>query len=357
MYSTTAYLYQQINRILLIDTSGGFFKARYNPVYAKNITINKGVDNVLLFEFVNQDQKPVNITGSEFVFRLMDQQGTALLLEKPMEVLSASAGRVKVVLDEIDTVDFREQPASYSIQRTSGDYVQAVYVDDDSGARGDARIVDSVLPQFVPSNILTVPGIYGKQSLVQAVQTDNPDWARDNPQFNYWQLSEFYSSHIETHGRALTTVQMDLDTFTGTVKFQAADDYQGVWYDVTENYTYRSETSTQYFNVLGFYPLLRAAFNTGEGSQGSASVTVNDQGEVTGVQVTYAGQGYLAAPRVTIIGNGAGARAVATVNQSGIIDSITVTASGSGYTPIQLGGTERATAVIDNGAVTNIFYR
>jgi hypothetical protein len=46
MYSTTVYLYQQIIRVLLIDTSGGYFTARYDPVYAKTLTVNKGVDNV-----------------------------------------------------------------------------------------------------------------------------------------------------------------------------------------------------------------------------------------------------------------------------------------------------------------------
>ena len=135
MYSTTVYLYQQITRVLLIDTGGGYFTARYDPVYAKTLTINKGVDNVLLFEFINQDQKPVNITGSSFVFRLVNQAGDRLLLTKSMEVLSASTGRVKVVLDTDETINLESQPASYSIQRTSGNYVQAVYVNANSEAR------------------------------------------------------------------------------------------------------------------------------------------------------------------------------------------------------------------------------
>ena len=95
MYSTTVYLYQQITKVLLIDTGGDHFTYRYDPVYAKTLTVNKGVDNVLLFEFINQDQKPVNITGSTFVFRLIDQSGGRLLLVKDMETLSASTGRVK----------------------------------------------------------------------------------------------------------------------------------------------------------------------------------------------------------------------------------------------------------------------
>ena len=159
MYSTTAYLYQQITRVLLIDTSGGYFTARYDPVYAKQLTVNKGVDNVLLFEFINQDQKPVNVTGSTFVFRMISQNGDELLLSKEMEILSATTGRVKVVLTDEDTIDLIAQPASYSIQRTSGNYVQAVYTDANSQARADCNIVDSVLPEFQPSQPVTVPDI------------------------------------------------------------------------------------------------------------------------------------------------------------------------------------------------------
>ena len=133
MYSTTLYLYQQQICVLLVDTSGGYFTARYDPVYAKSLTIDKGVDNVLLFEFINQDQKPVNITGSTFKFRLINQEGTSLLPEKDVEILSASTGRAKVVLDSADTVGMTAQPASYSLIRTAGNYVQAVYVDDNAG--------------------------------------------------------------------------------------------------------------------------------------------------------------------------------------------------------------------------------
>jgi hypothetical protein len=40
--------------------------------------------------------------------------------------------------------------------------VQAAYVDANSGARADCNIVNSVLPAFVPSEMLTIPTIYGK---------------------------------------------------------------------------------------------------------------------------------------------------------------------------------------------------
>jgi hypothetical protein len=357
MYSTTAYLYQQITRVLLIDTSGGYFTARYDPVYAKTLTVNKGVDNVLLFEFINQEEKPVNITGSTFVFRLLNQTGDKLLLEKEMTTLSASLGRVKVVLDTQDTINFVAQPASYSIQRTSGDYVQAVYVNANSQARANCDIADSVFPAFVPSAELTIPTIYGKAQQLDPGPTNWPDWALQPAPVNTTQLTEFYSSYIETNGTALTTVKMDLDHYTGTVKFEAAQNYQSIWYNASASYDFFNETSTQYFNIVGYHPLLRAAFNNSQGFGGQASAQVSPEGVVTGISLSNAGKNYVAAPKVQILGNGSGAEAIATIGADGQIATIVVTNGGSGYLPIQYQGTIAATVLITTGYITNLQYR
>jgi hypothetical protein len=356
MYSTTIYLYQQITKVLLVDTSGGYFTARYDPVYAKQLTVNKGVDNVLLFEFINQEEKPVNITGSSFVFRLMNQTGDQLLVEKPMVTLSATLGRVKVVLDNADTINITAQPGSYSIQRTAGDYVQAAYVDANSGARADCNIVDSVFPAFVPSEMLTIPTIYGKAQQLVPGPTNWPDWALYPQPVNTTQLTEFFSSHMPTNGQSLTTVKMDLDHFTGTVKFQAAETYESVWYDVTTSQQFLNETSTQYFNVVGFHPLIRAAFNNSQGSQAQATAVVTN-GVVTAINVTNSGQGYVAPPKVQILGDGAGAEAIVTSVGNGQIGAITVTNGGSGYLPLQYQGTVCAQVLISTGYITNLQYR
>lgn len=339
MYSTTAYLYQQIVRVVLVDTSGGYFTARYDPVYAKQLTINKGVDNVVLFEFVNQDQKPVNVAGSTFVFRLIDQAGQALLLEKTMEILSAGTGRAKAVITAAETLDWVAQPASYSIERAAGNYVQAVYVDDNSSARGVAYVVDSVQPQHIPSRTLTIPRLYGSPTVFFP-----PDKAI------------YYSSEIE-NPEYLTTFQMQLDQYTGIIKFEAQDFYSTRWLDASPAFEYRTETSLQHFTVAGHFARLRAAFDNRQGQGATASVTVSTEGVVTGVAVDAPGTGYVSAPRVTIQGNGAGAAAAATLGAGGIVAGVTVTAGGSGYTPIDIQGSQRATVVIDGGAVTEILYR
>ncbi len=357
MYSTTIYLYQQTTKVLLVDTNGGSFTYRYDPVYAKPLTVNKGVDNVLLFEFINQEEKPVNITGSTFVFRLLNQTGDQVLVEKPMTTLSAPLGRVKVVLDTMDTIDIVAQPGSYSIQRAQGDYVQAVFVDAQAGARADCNIVDSVLPQFVPSKGLTIPDIYGKAQQLQPGPTNWPDWALYPQPINTTQLTEFYSSQIPTSEQNLTTVSADFDTFTGTIKFQAADTYQSIWYDVTESWEFFAETSTRYFNIVGFYPLIRMAINNSLGFGATATPVVED-GVITAINVNNSGQGYVATPKVQILGDGAGATArVTSVGADGQIGAIEVTNGGSGYVPLQYQGTQAATVLITNGYISNIKYR
>ena len=359
MYSTTVYLYQQITKVLLVDVGDGeTFTYRYDPVYAKTLTVNKGVDNVLLFEFINQEEKPVNITGSEFVFRLLNQTGDQILIEKPMTILAPTVGRAKVVLTNAETIDLIAEPASYSIQRAQGDYVEAVYVDANSQARADCNVVDSVLPQFVMSRELTIPDIYGKSQQLQPGPTTWPDWALQPAPVNTTQLTEIYSSHMPTNGKALTTVQADLDCFTGTIKFQAAETYQSIWYDVTESFEYFAETKTTHWNIAGYYPLLRMALNSSPGFGAQAQVQVSPEGVVTGLQVTAPGSGYAAVPKIQILGDGAGAEAIVTgLTSTGGVASVAVVNGGAGYLPIQYQGTQKASALFSKGYVLNIKYR
>lgn len=359
MYATTVYLYQQITKVLLVNTGGGeTFTYRYDPVYAKTLTVNKGVDNVLLFEFINQEEKPVNITGSTFVFRLLNQTGDTVLIEKPMTILAPTVGRAKVVLETAETINLIAEPASYSIQRSQGSYVEAVYVDANSQARADCNIVDSILPTFLMSRELTIPDIYGKAQQLQPGPTNWPDWALYPPPVNTTQLTEFYSSEMPTNGQTLTTVQADLDCFTGTIKFQAAENYQSIWYDVTDSFEYFAETGTKHWNIQGYYPLLRMALNTSPGFGAQGQVNVSPAGVVQSINVTGSGQGYLAAPKVQILGDGAGATAVVSgLTSTGGVAGVTIVTGGSGYLPLQYQSTIQATVLFTKGYVVNIKYR
>jgi hypothetical protein len=383
MYSTQVYLYQQLTRVLLMDTSDGeTFIYRYDPVYAKQLTINKGVDNVLLFEFINQEEKPVNISGNTFFFRVISTAGDKLLLEKPMIILNAATGRAKVQFTGSELLQVLAQPANYSIQRVqpAGGYSDAVFVNAQAGARAPVNIVDSVLPQYVPSAPLTIP----TTKLSAQASLDGTAWGSYSPGTywsgnpnggNYWNSfanTEFYSSFIEPIS-AVTTVQLTLDGYTGTIKAQAAENYESVWYNVTDSVTYYNETRTIHMNILGWYPLLRLCFNNSifavpdQPGTPAIAYAVTENGVVTSINVINGGSGYLAPPRINIIGDGAGATAQA-IMSGGVVTNIEVTNGGSGYwylpnagmgaglypnAPNQTG----AAVVISTGYVVNLLYR
>jgi hypothetical protein len=386
MYSTQVYLYQQLARVLLMDTGGGeTFIYRYDPVYAKRLTINKGVDNAILFEFINQEEKPVNITGSSFLFRVLNTESNTVLLEKPMTILNAATGRAKVQFDGSELLEVLAQPASYSIQRTQpgGGYSDAVFVDAQAGARAPIDIVDSILPQHIPSTALTIPTTeLSNQFSYEGGGYENyaasPYWA-GNPNgwsgWNSWVNPQFYSSFIEPRN-AVTTIQMDLVGYTGTIKAQAAENYQSIWYNVSDSVTYYNETRTIYWNVVGWYPLIRLAFDSSlfsvpyyQNQVPALAVAIVEDGVVTSIQMQNNGSGYAAPPKVNIIGNGAGAIAEAVWSpETGAVTGINVINGGSGYWKVPNATlttgvypvspqNQGAIVIISTGYVENLLYR
>jgi hypothetical protein len=361
MYSTPVYLYQQINRVLLIDTAGvgAVFQRRWDPVYAKKLTLNKGVDNALLFEFVNQDQKPVNITGSTFRFRIINTAGNSLVIEKNMTIISPTVGRVRVTVEAEESLLLPSDPCSYSIERISGNLGEAVFVDDQAGGRGTVEVVDSVFPAFVPSQQLTIPDIYGPQEYSYYNSNQGlPDWALPRS-YPYSGLDiERYSSHVPTNGQSLTTFRLSMLHFTGNIKAQAADNYQSVWYDVGPLYQYRNQNEPVLINVAGYYPLIRLAVNQFNGninSQIATASAVVTNGSVTSINITNSGSGYVAPPNVTIAGYGAGATATAEI-VDGAVSAINVINGGSGYI-VDPTNNIPALVSINTGFITDIVYR
>ena len=363
MYSTQIYIYQQIQRVLVLDTSDGdVFDRRWNPVYAKKLTINKGVDNVILFEFINQDQKPVNITGSELRFKLINLAGTAQLIEKEMVIINAQFGRAKVTLTSAETTEFPPEPSSYAIERLSGNLTEAVFVDAQAQARGDVDIMDSVKPAFVPSTLVTIPDIYGPDSAIDPTWNSNtPDWALNPPGLygNVYNDPQRFSSHVPTNGTSLTTFQMEMDHYTGNVKAQGAQNYESLWVDVTDVQSYYDKSGATYLNVVGYHPLIRLVSDQWPGTQQvqlATATATGANGVITAIAVNQAGYGYLAPPRVSIIGLGAGAVAEAEVT-GGQVSAINVINGGTGYVANPQQSQQIAIVRISRGAIVSILVR
>jgi len=331
MYSTTAYLYQQKQQVLLIDTSGAYFDRRWQPVYTKNLKIHRGVDNVILFQFVNQDEKPVNITGSTITFRLISTNGDILLLTKDLEILNATYGRAKVTLLSTDLDEIDAQPVGWSLERNTvtSDLYEPVFSDAYSGGRGKADVVDSVYPAFVPSEIMTVP--------------TNPEISLDNPNRNH-------TSAVYVQGRPLVTFQMTFDNFSGNVKPQGSNTQLGPWYDIGSQRQYINQLERDHWNVEGYHNYVRFEINQ-YGYKAKVGNVFVSGGTVTNVAMNNQGSQWLSTPfpNIDIIGEGTGATAYATASSGSISGAVVVT-GGEGYV-------NNPNAAVNNGFITSIAFR
>lgn len=241
MYSTLAYLYQQTHMVILLDASGTYNSIRYRPVFSKNLVASKGVDNVILIRFMNQDQKPVDITGLTFTFRVMNQDGTQLLLSRELETVTASKGHTKLTLVEQDLDDIVAQRANYSITVDRNNLTESVYVDDNAGARGVLEIQDAAMPQFEASQTVTMAANPGDSTAVYS--------------------SEWNPEHY------LTTVQYNLTDFEGTITVETSANGSAPWFEIDPiQFDSGAVSGSKYFNVEGLYGKMRLRVEYTSGS-------------------------------------------------------------------------------------------
>ena len=244
MFTTQVYLYKQKHQVVLRDTTQALTSMRYNPVYAKNLKLHKGTDNVLVFTFVNQDQKPVNNSTATFTFRLINREGSDLILAKTMAAIDATKGTASVTVteQELDAVDI--QKAHYTIERSlsTSDLNDAVFVDDNLGGRGVVDIVDSIMPTHTESVTVTIPDFFDGAG-----------------------VTTHYSS--EWHGtNDVQTLQYKPSEFTGNIQVEGATADDDLWYNLGTEISLSATSSTGYITISGYHPYLRLRIEETSGS-------------------------------------------------------------------------------------------
>lgn len=245
MYSTAVYFYTPRHTVVLSHDDS---IRRYQSVYAKNLTLHKGVTNRVQIQFLNQDQKPVNLIGSEITFRVLSEDGSKLLLSSLLS-LNPDDGSLPITgiavlqlphtaLNTINkqlckyTIEFKGAPST-----TPG---SPVFTNDHSAARGTVEIVDSVLPNFVPSQSITIP----------------------SHQYPTMGNEVTYYSSIFSPNNNVFSMQVGYENYTGSMTLQASTTQQGDWYDVSDPYVYDNLTDTLGYTNLNFgiHPFYRLQF-------------------------------------------------------------------------------------------------
>jgi hypothetical protein len=222
------------------------------PQYAKPLTLHKGVDNRIQFQFLNQEQKPVDVTGKSITCRILNNDGTEVLISKTLDLDYALTGITSLNLTAAEIENINPQKALYSLEIPAGSFDYPVFVDQNAGGRGDMNIVNSILPSFVPSSNITIP-------------TGQPFPNINNINNNLLtNANTYYSSVINTEDNPILTIQTKYEEFNGDVTILGSTQVDSEWYPIT-THTYANTSDTYGYTVRGYHPFVKMQFvsNTG----------------------------------------------------------------------------------------------
>lgn len=249
MYSTSVFYFTQRQIVVLLS---GLSVRKYMPVYSKPLTLHKGVDNQIQFQFLNQEQKPVDITGKEITCRILSSDGNEILIQKALTLQFSATGIAALILNASDLVDIDAQKAYYTLEIPVNEFDFPVFVDPNAGARGDMNIVNSILPNFVPSMPVTIPTGQGYPNLSEVPNANNTVYT-------------YYSSVINTSDNPILTLQAHYIDYFGDVLIEGSTIVDGDWYPI-QLHSYDEVTDTYGYTVRGYHPYVRMSFISSKGA-------------------------------------------------------------------------------------------
>jgi hypothetical protein len=222
------------------------------PVYAKPLTLHKGVDNQLQFQFLNQEQKPIDITGKDITCRILNYEGNQVLIQKSLTLQFAATGICALFLNAADLENIAAQKCYYSLEIPVNEFDFPVFVDQNAGARGVMNIVNSVLPSFVPSYFITIPT--GQQ------------FPNTNPNSNGNTELTYFSSVLSTNDNPILTIQTEYIEYYGNTTIQGSSIVDNDWYDIVTTDIVSNVTQTVGYVIQGFHPYIRMQFTSNAGA-------------------------------------------------------------------------------------------
>lgn len=235
MYSTSVYTYTPRYQVVLYS---GQSNRRYQIVYAKNITLNKGVDNRIQFQFLNQEQKSVDITGKEITFRFINADGSEVQIQKTVQSFLPLTGLANLTITQSDLLNIDAQYGSYSIEIIDGNLSLPAFVNSEAGARGVCQIVDSILPKHIPSTEVTIPS-HGNVSNTGTT---------------------YYSSVLGLNGANLITLQTEISNYSGNINFLGSTEPDTNWYNLFTYSNLSANSSVLGTSITGYHPYIKLEF-------------------------------------------------------------------------------------------------
>jgi hypothetical protein len=220
------------------------------PQYAKPLTLHKGVDNQIQFQFLNQEQRPIDITGKSITCRILNYEGNEILIQKALTLQFAATGICALILSPADLIDIEAQKCYYTLEIPVNEFDFPVFVDQNAGARGVMNIVNSVLPNFLPSYNITIPT---GQSFPNSANSNGSSLT-------------YFTSVLNTSDNPILTIQTEYIEFYGNTTIQGSSIVDNDWYDIVTTEEVSNVTQTVGYVIQGYHPYVRMQFTSNAGA-------------------------------------------------------------------------------------------
>ncbi len=259
MQLTPRYLVS--NRTFIISDEAGQI-TEFDPVYKRQLVVYRGIDNVLEFQLLNSDQKPIDLNQ----FTLQDSNDTATvfftafyenqrqIIQREGEIISGddsavNRGLFTVTITGNDLLNVKSQYLSYTvILQDSHGRQRITYTDTGFGQKGTILVSTDAFPG--PAKTYSVTNFLPYDSDEQ-----NDEW-----------YSEWITAEPALNGNAaLHTVAIYSDGYAGDIIVQGTlenivdDNAEAVsWVDIdTVSFDGSSESEPVPVNFNGVFSFLR----------------------------------------------------------------------------------------------------
>jgi len=154
MIVVKAYIYPNTAEVQVFDPT--IFTTRNRVVYSRPITVYQGVDNPIQVIVKNQDQRPVNLTGSNMLASIQDPVNLVTINSYPITWANIQAGQGSFILDAstINSLEQRFYKLTFSTTVIATDQTSPVYIDDNYGVPLDLQVLPAYYAETVapPTN-------------------------------------------------------------------------------------------------------------------------------------------------------------------------------------------------------------
>jgi len=141
MITVKAYLYPNCAEVQVFDPT--IFTTRNRVVYSRPIKVYQGIDNPIQVIVKNQDQKPVDLTGSSVTASIQDPTNQVTVKSYVVTWANIQLGQGTFTFDAntINSLENRFYKLAFSTTVTSTDTTSPVYIDDNYGVPLDLEVL------------------------------------------------------------------------------------------------------------------------------------------------------------------------------------------------------------------------